>query len=111
MGAEQEALLPPLLPLQDQFHGPLPLTVLAVPAVQRSELGAALTATPLALPQKPLTGEDEDNVTVTVLEGWLRLPLVSFAITKKLWLPGVSPLFVKERFTAKVQSEDPQPSV
>ena len=104
-------MLPPLLPLQDQFHGPLPLIVLAVPAVHRLELGAALTATPLALPQKPLTGEDEDNVTVTVLEGWLRLPFVSLATTKKLWLPSVSPLFVKERVPGKVQSEDPQPSV
>ena len=54
-GAEHDAVLPPLLPAQLQFHGPLPVTVDAVPAVQRLPVGAVLAATPFALPHAPLT--------------------------------------------------------
>ena len=43
-----EAVLPPLLPAQLHAHGPLPLTVDAVPAVQRFAVGAVLTAAPTA---------------------------------------------------------------
>jgi hypothetical protein len=49
-GAEQLAVVPPLLPAQDQFHGPLPVTAEAAPALQRFVAGALLTATPLAEP-------------------------------------------------------------
>lgn len=51
-----EAVLPPLLPAQLHAHGPLPLTVDAVPAVQRLAVGLALTVVPFALPHAPFTG-------------------------------------------------------
>ena len=51
-----DAVLPPLLPAQLHAHGPLPLTVEAVPAVQRLAVGLALTVVPFALPHAPLTG-------------------------------------------------------
>ena len=57
-GAEQLAVVPPLLPAQDQFHGPLPVTAEAVPIVQSPVLGAVLTALPLAVPQEPFTAEE-----------------------------------------------------
>ena len=53
--AEQPAVVPPLLPAQDQFHGPLPLTAEAVPLVQSPVLGALLAVVPLAEPQEPFT--------------------------------------------------------
>ena len=56
--AEQLAVVPPLLPAQDQFHGPLPVTAEAVPIVQSPVLGAVLTALPLAVPQEPFTAEE-----------------------------------------------------
>jgi hypothetical protein len=55
--AEQLAVVPPLLPAQDQFHGPLPLTAEAVPVVQSPVLGALLTV-PFAVPQEPFTAEE-----------------------------------------------------
>jgi hypothetical protein len=55
-GAEQEAVVPPLVPEQPQLQGPVPVTEVALPLVQRLLLGALLTATPLAEPQTPLTG-------------------------------------------------------
>jgi hypothetical protein len=54
-GATQEAAVPPLEPVQLQSHGPVPLTVEAEPTVQRFVVGAALTGTPFADPQEPLT--------------------------------------------------------
>src|ERR1700730_4764436 len=56
-GALQDAFAPPFDPLQAQVHGPVPLTVVAVPAVQRFPVGAVETATPFAEPQTPSTGE------------------------------------------------------
>ena len=55
LGAEQGAVVPPLLPAQLQFHGPLPVTLDAVPTAQRSVVGALATATVFALPHRPLT--------------------------------------------------------
>jgi hypothetical protein len=57
--AEQLAVVPPLLPAQDQFHGPLPVTAEAVPIVQSPVLGAVLTALPLAVPHEPFTAATE----------------------------------------------------
>ena len=57
-GAEQLAVVPPLLPAQDQFHGPLPVTAEAVPTLQSPVVGALLTAVPLAVPQEPFTAEE-----------------------------------------------------
>jgi hypothetical protein len=54
-GAPQIAVLPPLLPTQVQVQGPLPVTVVAVPALQRLAVGAVVTPTPAATPHKPYT--------------------------------------------------------
>jgi hypothetical protein len=54
-GAEQLAAEPPLLPLQDQVHGPLPLTDVAVPTLHKLAAGLLFTATPLAEPHWPLS--------------------------------------------------------
>jgi hypothetical protein len=58
-GAEQAAgavLVPPFTPLQPHVQGPVPATAVAFePATHRPEVGAAETATPLAVPQAPLT--------------------------------------------------------
>jgi hypothetical protein len=56
--AEQLAFVPLFTPLQLHVHGPLPLTAVAVPALQRFVVGALLNDWPLADPQAPLTGEE-----------------------------------------------------
>ena len=53
--AEQESVVPPFAPVQGQFHGPLPLTVEAVPALHRLTVGLSISAAPSELPQAPLT--------------------------------------------------------
>ena len=54
--AEQLAGDPPFDPLQVHDHGPVPDTPLAVPAVQRLVVGAAVNICPFDEPQTPLTG-------------------------------------------------------
>src|SRR6185437_2664227 len=54
--SEHDAVEPPLLPMQVHDHGPVPLTVEAVPALQRVGVGLVLVVAPYALPQTPLTG-------------------------------------------------------
>ena len=54
--SEHEAVEPPLAPAQLHDHGPLPLTVDAVPAVQRFAVGLVLTVPPFEEPQAPFTG-------------------------------------------------------
>ena len=54
--AEHCAVVPPLLLMQLQFHGPVPLMVEAVPVLHRLEVGAVATVVPLALPHTPFTG-------------------------------------------------------
>jgi hypothetical protein len=54
-GAEHDAVVPPPDPTHVQDHGPLPLSALAVPALHRPLVGAALTATPFAGPHAPFT--------------------------------------------------------
>lgn len=52
--AEQFAFEPPFDPLQDQFHGPPPVTGDAVPALHRlPPLGCEDTVVPFALPHTP----------------------------------------------------------
>ena len=63
--AEQLAVEPPFDPAQVQVHGPAPLTALALPAVQRLLVGAAVKTPLLAEPHWPLTGVAV-NVAVTV---------------------------------------------
>ena len=60
LDAEHDAFVPPLVPAHDHVHGPLPDTVLAVPAVQRLLVGALATVVPLAEPQVPLIVVDVD---------------------------------------------------
>jgi hypothetical protein len=50
------AVVPPLLPLQLQSHGPLPETADAVPALHRPVVGLLLRLSPFADPHAPLTG-------------------------------------------------------
>jgi hypothetical protein len=54
--AEQLALVPPFDPVQFQDQGPEPLTVVAVPALQRFEVGEEVNVAPLLLPHTPLVG-------------------------------------------------------
>ena len=66
--ALQDALRPPLVPLQLQFHGPVPLNPLGLPALHRLLVGGDISKLPFALPQTPLT----------VLDGaWLTLVRVT----------------------------------
>ena len=52
--AEQFATEPPFAPVQVQVHGlPLPVTVLAAPALQRLVAGAVVNVPPLAVPHTP----------------------------------------------------------
>ena len=53
--AEQVAVVPPLLPTQLQIQGPLPVTAVAVPALQRFAVGALVMSAPFEEPHAPLT--------------------------------------------------------
>ena len=52
----QVDVVPPLLPVHCQVHGPVPVTAEAVPAVQRPALGATLAVVPFAGPHAPFSG-------------------------------------------------------
>ena len=65
MLAEQVAVVPPFNPAQLQFQGPVPVTLDAVPIVQRLDDGTMVTVVLLALPQVPLVVESA-NVAVTL---------------------------------------------
>ena len=62
--SEHDAVLPPLLPAQLHAHGPMPLTVEAVPAVQRFAVGAVLTDAPFALPHAPFVSSKAEQLAV-----------------------------------------------
>src|SRR3954451_22257833 len=51
----QEAVVPPLKPKQLQVHGPIPVTMEAVPVLHRLVVGALAMVTRLAPPQEPFT--------------------------------------------------------
>jgi hypothetical protein len=53
--AEQLAVVPPLEPVQLHVHGPLPLTAVAVPELQRFVVGADVNVPPFDEPHAPLT--------------------------------------------------------
>ncbi len=55
MFAEQLALVPPLDPVQLHVQGPVPLTVVGVPALQRLVVGAEVKVPPLDEPHAPFT--------------------------------------------------------
>ena len=64
MEAEQVAFVPPFNPVQPQVHGPVPLTAVAVPTLQRFVVGAAVNVCPFDAPQAPLTGITEKLATM-----------------------------------------------
>ena len=67
--AEHDAVVPPLVPRHCQVHGPVPDTVVAVPAEQRLLVGLDATVLPFADPQTPFTtvGEEvTDTMTLRV---------------------------------------------
>jgi hypothetical protein len=84
LDAEQLAVVPLLEPVQDHVHGPEPVTLDAVPAVQRLVVGTVLTVVPLAEPQVPFTAAP--------------LPLI---VTVAVLVPSVAPL-ADERVIVKV---------
>ena len=51
--AEQLAVVPPLDPVQLQVHGPVPVTAVGAPALQRPVVGAVVNAPPFDDPQIP----------------------------------------------------------
>ena len=55
MSAEQVAVVPRPLPKQVHDHGPLPLTVDAVPELQRLAVGALVRLAPFEEPHAPVT--------------------------------------------------------
>ncbi len=60
--AEHEASEPPLIPLQFQSNGPVPVTDVALPVAHRPEDGAVYTLDPFAGPHVPLiiSGAEHD---------------------------------------------------
>jgi hypothetical protein len=75
--AEQEADVPPFDPAQVQLHGPLPVTLEAVPKVQRLVVGIDDTVVPLADPQEPFTAVGVTGVTTNVAPTLLALLIVT----------------------------------
>jgi hypothetical protein len=63
------ASMPPPVPGQVQLHGPVPVTIDAVPVRQRFEVGAEDGALPEAVPHEPLTA-----VIITAAEHDTALP-------------------------------------
>jgi hypothetical protein len=53
--ASQSAVVPPLLPAQNQNHGPLPITAEAGPELQSPLVGALTRVWPLDGPHAPFT--------------------------------------------------------
>jgi hypothetical protein len=53
--AEQFSVVPPFDPSQVQFHGPLPVTLEVLPALQRFDVGAFSKLSPFADPHAPFT--------------------------------------------------------
>ena len=64
--AEQLAVVPPFAPVQLHAHGPVPVTLVAVPTLQRFAVGAAESAIPFALPHTPFTIDVPDWVVAEV---------------------------------------------
>jgi len=63
-GAEHEALVPPLEPVQLHAHGPEPDTLDAVPTAQRLVDGFVVTPTLLAVPQAPLVSSGAEHAAL-----------------------------------------------
>lgn len=63
-GAPQLTDAPPFSPLQFQFHGPLPVTTLAVPDAHNAVVGVDDAPTPLASPHAPSFKIGAEQLTV-----------------------------------------------
>src|SRR6516225_2072976 len=91
-GALHESFVPPRLPLHVQFQGPVPVTVVAVPAVQRLVVGAVVTATPFAGPQDPLTAfrgsACADSTKNKRQKAAREIPLIIVRFPFGRWLPN-----------------------
>ncbi len=74
MFAEQLAVVPPLDPVQLHVQGPVPLTDVAVPALQRLAVGAVVKVPPLDEPHTPFTGVDVVNEAAMV---WVAVTLLN----------------------------------
>jgi hypothetical protein len=66
VGAAQLAVVPPLLPVHCQLQGPVPVGAVAVPPLQRAEVGAVFAAAPVADPHTPFTGVEADPFGLSV---------------------------------------------
>ena len=77
--AEHDAVVPPPVPAHDHVHGPLPVTVLAVPAVQRLLVGALATVVPFTEPQVPLSTPGVMALAAVILP--------SKVVTSEPWAP------------------------
>jgi hypothetical protein len=102
--AEQLAFVPPLVPLQVQFHWAVPVTVDAVPVVQRFVVGAVPCACPL-LPQAPLIISGE---TAIALYGAPSTPHIATSIIE---YKGVRPTHLKNRFSQAINLIFPQSGI
>jgi hypothetical protein len=77
-----------LLPLQVQFQGPVPLTLEAVPAVQRLAVGALVNVLPLLDPQLPATAAGAELPQLVVPP--LVVPLGAHMTTPSFFQPQVT---------------------
>jgi hypothetical protein len=66
--AEQLAVVPPLVPPQLQFQGPLPVTVEALPAEQRPLAGTVVKIPLFEEPHVPLPGGGGVKVKIASTE-------------------------------------------
>lgn len=86
------AIVPPLLPAHVQFQGPLPVTVEAVPVVQRFVVGATVKVLALLLPQVPLIAA-RAKVAVTLFEALMvTVQVVLTVLSQPLQLAKLLPL-------------------
>jgi hypothetical protein len=90
-GAVQLTVIPPFSPIQAQFHGPLPLTSVGVPAEQNPARGRETKATPLDDPHTPLTsGPGGGGALVITIEAEQVLAIPPF-IPEHVHVHGPSP--------------------
>ena len=68
IAAPHGTVAPPLDPVHDQFHGPVPVKLIALPALHKlAPDGAELNVCPLALPHTPLiNGAGATALTITL---------------------------------------------
>jgi hypothetical protein len=87
---EQLAVVPPKAPVHCHVYGPVPPTVVGVPAPHRLALGAEAVLWPSADPQLPLTTALQEAPV------WLQVPWLQLVVTEPL-----QPAAVLERLAEK----------